>query len=343
MNRPCICDRISPQDNFYSTKHCRLCWLFHHDDAYNQLWGGVGLPSAKQTKLRFTPPCLHLGKETGAVEECAACAKKTGARVRLKLFRCAVHGDCTLATQIAGHACCAGCPDRAAFTRNLLFHVYPVRGNGVWQRRVAQFRRRIDQFDGQRTVAIVTGAEADDPQTVKDAFGGDVKDFLILPNNANQRELVTLLPLLETVRGKPGITFYGHAKGVSRPGNEAVELWTDLLYEASLDYPERVEVALRAFPVAGPLKAPCGYGFAGCDWFYDGTFFWFRNADLFARGWRTVHGNWWGSETYPGLHFADAEAGTLFQETTPGGALHYDAAYMRTLTAGPFAAWRKKP
>ena len=49
-------------------------------------------------------PCVHLGPPTGETIACQSC---TG-QVKIKLFACAVHGQCSLAKPV-GRQCCAGC------------------------------------------------------------------------------------------------------------------------------------------------------------------------------------------------------------------------------------------
>lgn len=51
-------------------------------------------------------PCAHLGAEVRQ-QECDSCAGKT----QIKVFACAVHGECTLGKKLDGLACCAGCKD----------------------------------------------------------------------------------------------------------------------------------------------------------------------------------------------------------------------------------------
>jgi hypothetical protein len=98
MSRPCMCDRCS-LDPFqpYTLDQCRLCWLYHHDLDYRAHWGGAVGRGA----------CTHLGRATGATVACPSCR----GTVALKLFTCAVHGQCTQAKAVAGIACCATCPD----------------------------------------------------------------------------------------------------------------------------------------------------------------------------------------------------------------------------------------
>lgn len=52
----------------------------------------------------MTPDCIHLGIHVGETVECHACAKKT----HLKLFACAVYGQCTLVKPVENVACCNG-------------------------------------------------------------------------------------------------------------------------------------------------------------------------------------------------------------------------------------------
>jgi hypothetical protein len=35
-NRPCTCERVTGAP--YTSDQCRLCWLFHYNPAYRQLW-----------------------------------------------------------------------------------------------------------------------------------------------------------------------------------------------------------------------------------------------------------------------------------------------------------------
>jgi hypothetical protein len=51
-------------------------------------------------------PCKHLGAET-YLEHCPTCP----GHVEIKVFKCNVHGQCSLAKQLSKLACCASCPD----------------------------------------------------------------------------------------------------------------------------------------------------------------------------------------------------------------------------------------
>lgn len=52
-------------------------------------------------------PCIHLGDRTDRRVECPPCSKKLGKPIFMRLFDCAVHGECiTVQKNIDGiHAC----------------------------------------------------------------------------------------------------------------------------------------------------------------------------------------------------------------------------------------------
>lgn len=289
----------------------------------------------------------------------------------LPVFACAKHGECTV-DKLADRerlACCRICADYAErppapplaplpppvtpFVRNLLYHIYPThagRAKGIWQWNVDQLLRRIDLFNGKRVVAIVTDKTTDPVDQVKTAFRGTVTEFIELPNNPNLREVVTHEALFSRVQtSDPShVTLYAHAKG-GRHGFAAEhgtspQLWTDMLYQSMLDYWPLVEERLTQFPVAGSFKK-VGHGFQGSrsQWHYSGSWFWFRNADLFARDWRRIDRIRFGIEPYPSLHFSTDEAGLIFKDGTVSGPRKLDMfewTYCQ-LVLKEFEAWKQ--
>lgn len=59
---------------------------------------------ARRVCVKPRGDCLHRGEQTG-VRDCASC----GGNVRIKLFGCSVHSECTVAKQLDGVPCCASC------------------------------------------------------------------------------------------------------------------------------------------------------------------------------------------------------------------------------------------
>lgn len=81
---------------------CRVCWLSANDARYQKLWG----IEPSQKKVAKAMDCIHLGEPTGAIVACMEGCK--GAK--LKVFTCAVYGQCTVAKKGDGvTAVCITC------------------------------------------------------------------------------------------------------------------------------------------------------------------------------------------------------------------------------------------
>lgn len=218
---------------------------------------------------------------------------------------------------------CQNCHEREIDTdltpRHLLYHLYPIRGNGVWQRNLDQLLERIDLFDGVRSIGVVIDKETDSIEAVKSYFGSVRIDHLFMMfNNQSLREIVTWQQLWASVAAESGSTFYAQSKGVTRPVNDVVSVhrWTTLLYKANLDHWPVIEKLLRRHPCVGAFKK-VGHGFQGSnsEFHYSGAFFWIRN-DALGDHWKSYDQYWWGNEAWPGLHFRAQDAGCQFGEGT---------------------------
>lgn len=233
--------------------------------------------------------------------------------------------------------------------RHLLYYVLPVKGNNVWQRNLDMLKARLSLFNGKRTVCIgyadsfytrpkskwvritknshglvkeYSGLELDPPEAVEEYLRGDGIDCVRIVNNPTLREVAAWQTLWESVqdyRDPDDFTFFAHAKGVTRPFNPGVTVtrWVDMLYQSLLDYWPLIREQLQTYPITGSFKK-VGHGFQGSrsSWHYSGTFYWVRNADFFARDWRGVDQQWWGTESYPGIAYSTEEAGVVFKEGT---------------------------
>jgi hypothetical protein len=268
---------------------------------------------------------------------------------------------------------CAGCefyeaepappapPDE--WTRHLLYFVYPIAGNGVWQRNVDQLLERIELFNGRRVCAIgyrsgtlVSKPERrgqrpphalDIPETVRARLAGHGFEFVEFRDSAELGvigETAAFPTLLESVSGFTGpgdVTFYAHAKGVSRPVNRGVSVhpWASLLYAANLDYWPIVAEVLKSKPMAGSLKTlGRAMNYPGMA-HYSGTFFWFRNDAIFSRDWRNVPPIWGGVESWPGVVCKPDELGVVFfEEVIRELVTGYDFPRLRAVMR-MFAAW----
>ena len=69
-------------------------------EVYRKHWADLALAATRDGT------CAHLGAEVRQ-EKCSTCC----GNVRLKVFDCELHGECTLDTALSGVACCSGCGD----------------------------------------------------------------------------------------------------------------------------------------------------------------------------------------------------------------------------------------
>lgn len=319
-----------------------------------------------------TGPCRHLGAEVVGYRECATCK----GRVRLKEFACAVglgvegravpNRDC-------GPGLCSGYqpipPPTTDFVRHLLYHVYPVRGNGAWQRNVGRLVERLRIFNGRIVVAIVTDppsgrrsdptgphppdrarhiAPCDSPEAVMEAFGPwrDKIEWLVTENDPHLREVKTLVPMLEKFlpAGPQDIALYAQAKGTTRHRSHIAHHWSDVQYIVYLDYVRLVEEQLRTAPVTGAFKK-LGPGWnpsqSISDWHYSGSWFWLRLAELFKTNWRMVDQHWSGVEPYPSQKFRCADAACLFMEAQVPHMHLYHRGFWRDKVDPDFEDWRR--
>lgn len=378
--RPCIDRHPSPVP-----AACDHCWLFTYDAKYRTHWqgegpplpwdmhtpprpGGAGAPPPVARPSRRAPDkpaCRHEGPVAtyGLTDSC---------HVRQCLHDAADWDLCTRGPNNRSVQSCRNCrlyekplpPPLAplADRRHLLYHVYPVSGNGVWQWHVKELAARWRCFNGKKLVAIVTDPPGgrrpeyrgpfapdgyrdirgcDSAATVREAFaaaGVADAEFLELENDPRLREVVSLVPLLERLKGETGATLYAQAKGTTRPGGHVARRWAEAQYEVYLDHWPLAVDQLRYFPVTGAFKK-LGPGWhpsqSKSDWHYSGSWFWFRPDELFARDWCKVDQFWSGIEPYPSQQFLAAEAGCMFlEDQVPRLNLYNHAYWNRTVVPG---------
>lgn len=235
-------------------------------------------------------------------------------------------------------------------TRNIIYHITPI---GNWEWNLEQLFKRIGVFNGVKIFAIVEDEKDkrfESFEKIKNYLQGRLGlncEILKFKNDIKLRETVSLYNLLETLMVESetnSITFYGHTKGVTHTANETVKLWTEALYKYNLDpeYVKEVERQLTWFPVCGSMKRygrllnfpPNTY-----DWHYSGTFFWFRNEDLFAREWQeSITQHRYGTEAYLSFMFTPIEAGVVFGD---GVGDLYNKRYTVRLLNGKLKKFQK--
>lgn len=199
--------------------------------------------------------------------------------------------------------------------RNLLYHVWPVRG-GTWRWNVEQLVRRIDLFNGRRIVGIVTDARSEPAEVVQDALQGHGCEFVALPNDA-RGEALTFAAMLQRVASteRNELSFYAHAKGVKyEPAfPPAVRRWAEVQYAVTLDDWTSVKEQLQRSAMTGIFRKHGRFRnhHELGEWHYSGTFFWMRHAHVFRRRWQEVPQFYGGVEAWPGTLFHRDETGCL--------------------------------
>lgn len=245
---------------------------------------------------------------------CAACPMKT------LLSRCKVC-DCFLPAKVAMRVsfCPTGKwfveqPVRPVGQRNLIYFVAPLLTNmPSWQKNLAMLLKRIELFDGKRVICVAQGKGCAKLSAVQAFFEGiRIDEWQTITNNKKIREVAAHIDLLESVKDTPGVTFYAHTKGVTRGPNPAVKYWVEASYEVNLDDWSSVERALSQYSMCGAFKH---YGMFSLPnnfrWHYSGTFYWFRNDDVFSRNWKKVDRTFIGAEAWPAFMFKSTETACI--------------------------------
>jgi len=200
----------------------------------------------------------------------------------------------------------------ACTTLNLIYHVCPYADSDVWRSNVEEIVRRWPIFNGKKVIAISTGKDMASVETVKKAFGHTDCEFLEVPNSRSKRENASFALLMDRVRSTAPneATFYAHAKGVTTIGDAAgVQYWRNGMYHTLLDQP--AVKLLNTFPFVGthrtPAQATFPDGITKSCWHFAGTYWWFRNRDVFGRkDWREmIPPGGWGVEAYPAILYPD--------------------------------------
>lgn len=215
--------------------------------------------------------------------------------------------------------------------RSLLFHISPT---ADWRWHIPELEKRFHLFDGLRIAAISSGPHMDSSDAVIREVSHLFNGIVVIPNDEVLRETRTLKPLLELFNhlneDADSILFYAHTKGITRGGDPAVRLWTELMYYHNLDRIEAVERVLKVFPVCGAFRRLGQFGNFPPEslWHYSGTFWWARTTDLFERDWRNVPQTRYGAEAYLSMLFHYSEAGCVFG--TSVGSM-YNLEYVQSL------------
>jgi glycosyl transferase family 1 len=207
-------------------------------------------------------------------------------------------------------------PFTATPKRNLLYHIWPVRGT-MWKWNLDELLKRIDLFNGRRIMSIVHDERSVTPEEVQQALAGHGFEFVVARND-ERGEAINYAEMLRRVASQDTneISFYGHAKGVKYDPDIPLPIrrWTEVQYQVVLDDWLTIREQLQRYAMTGPFKR---YGKFDphhnlADWHYSGTYFWMRHSHLFARDYQNIPQFYGGVETWPGTVFRKEETGCVF-------------------------------
>lgn len=197
---------------------------------------------------RTKSPCVHLGEPTGDKVVCGPC----GGNVQLKVLKCAVHRECTVAKKVDGSACCEGCKDyepkdkpaeilqlsnppipqpprvRPSITYHYPHVVYHVAEMGDCREVVCEQLYDLAAAGLVHIQVTVAGGSGDWIATEAGQRGIVAK---IVARNPSLKvyeslaldEVYRFANSTEGIEGRP--ILYLHAKGVSAPGNAGKRAW----------------------------------------------------------------------------------------------------------------------
>lgn len=225
--------------------------------------------------------------------------------------------------------------------RHMLFFLWPTQpdlppgSKYAWEWNVDHLIARRHLFNGERHIAIANDSTCANLEKVKEYLTPlNPTSISVFPNNPRLREVVAFVPLLsllapddsdpeKAVLADPNhITFFCHSKcarhgqpvDVSLDSPTTIFRWTQIQYETCLDYPDLVLRSLSGpYAMTGSFKRYNGFNTPrNHRWHYSGTFYWFRNRDVYQRNWRYIDRKFFGAESWPGLMFKPTETDCLF-------------------------------
>lgn len=204
--------------------------------------------------------------------------------------------------------------------RNLLFHIYPIRG-AVWMWHAQELAKYRNVFNGRRIISVVTDSATEAEEEMRRQFAPLEAEFFFRYNQSGLAEaayFVETLKLLQSLDPNEA-TFYAHAKGVThfRESEDKLNIyrrWSEAMYALCLSRPDVVDHLLETYASIGCFRLKME---RTARWLYSGTFFWLRHDVLFSRKWQEIIEERHGVEDYPGRHIRYDESFCLAGDETP--------------------------
>lgn len=206
-------------------------------------------------------------------------------------------------------------------TKNLLYFVW-ANGSDMVNWNINQLKKRWHLFDGKKVIGV-TYSKPTDVDSVIRQFPRDVT-VLTAENNRKLGEMALFFDLLEQVKtiDPNQVTFYAHAKGVkylTHPKLPAIKQWAKEMYETLLDYPGWSVSNLDKFAMSGTFMHESSMRAfrVASHWHFSGTFYWFRNIEVFSKTWNETMPGYYGSEIWAGVMFDKSQVQTAIDSIRP--------------------------
>lgn len=234
--------------------------------------------------------------------------------------------------------------------RHLTYHICPfLSASEAWKWNLVQLSARWGLFNGQKILGINFDSLTASPQEIIDFCSsiGMIWDVVIIrQNNRYIGEVMTWVPSLCELPfdscSQNDIVFSAHAKGVKYGGSSppVIRLWTDVMYQANLDYIGKIQNSLEWFSSVGcfrarsPRNEQCRNG-----WHYSGAFWWWRLLDLAKKDWKDVGNTYVGREFWIGHHILQSESDCLFMDRSKSP---YQMDYWRDVVLPKWIQFKRK-
>lgn len=221
--------------------------------------------------------------------------------------------------------------------RNLYFFLYPIR-RSLWAWHLEQLRAYWTSFNGRKIVMISVDGRTEPASVVRRKLAGLGAECIEVPNDAWKWETPSFLSGLRLLRSlrDDELTFYAHAKGVTRTGADrrAMQSWCAAMYALNLSDPDLIGRLASRFDAIGCFRQRTKHG--GSAWHFSGTYFWFKHAAVFSRRWRDIHDGRYGVEGYLGRHLPFHASYSL----TP--YRHFSRLYRDGVSADERRSWLRR-
>jgi hypothetical protein len=160
--------------------------------------------------------------------------------------------------------------------RNLIYFIYWSPENGMLEYNLKLLEKYLHLFDG-KIIFFIAGAKH-----IKFVLYEKYKNAILkeVPNDPVNGEKEYFKEALSLLPKDDSITFYAHAKGVSRKRDKPLEWWVKMLYKGNLDTMPDMEnhIFSGCFGKIRTASRQCPLNFH-----YSGSFFWFRTKDVLKR------------------------------------------------------------